>query len=87
MGANENLDVTHRLSVLSVDEICILSVYMEDIFEHAQYEAWDSKDFCKGTEPELAWYCYEQRDSQQSKEYPPLLTPRGHEDGHEDGDA
>ena len=73
--------------MLGMDEICIFAVNMEEIFEHAQYKAWDSKHLGKGSESELAWYGYEQCDCQQSKEYPPLFTPSGHKDGHEDRDA
>lgn len=38
-------------TVLGVDEIGILTVNVEEVSEHAQYETWDGKNFCKGTEP------------------------------------
>ena len=37
-------------TVLGVDEIGILTVDVEEIFEHAQYEARDGKHLGKGTE-------------------------------------
>ena len=38
-------------TVLGVDEIGILPVYVKKVLEHTQYETWDGKDFSKGTEP------------------------------------
>ena len=35
MGADEDFDVTHRLTMLSVYEIRILSVQVEKVLEHA----------------------------------------------------
>ena len=75
VGTDENNDVTRRLTMLGMNEVRILSVDVEEVFEHLEDKTRYCKDFCKGTEPELAWYGYDQRDCQQSKEYPPLLTP------------
>ncbi len=40
--------------MLCMDEIGILSVYMQDILEHPQHEPGDGEDFCKGAEPQLS---------------------------------
>ena len=48
MGTNENLDVTHRLTVLGMDKIGILAVDVEEVLEHTQYETWDGKHLGKG---------------------------------------
>ena len=86
MGTNENLDVTHRLTVLGMNEVRIFTVQMEEILEHTKDKSWDGKNLGEGTETELAGKSDEERYSQQGKEYPPFLTPRGYEDGHKDRD-
>ena len=87
MGADEDLDVTHRLTMLGVNEVCILSVHVEKVFKHTEDKAWDGEDLGKGMETELRGEGNEERNCQQGKKYPPLLTPRGHKDGHQDRDA
>ena len=78
---------SHWLTMLGVDEIGIFAVYLEEVLEHAKHEARDGQHLSKGSESELAWYSYEQCDSQHSKEYPPFFAPCRHEDGHEDRNA
>ena len=60
MGTDENLDVTHRLTMLGVDEICIFAVDMEKVLEHAEDKAGNSKNLGKGTETELTGDGYEE---------------------------
>lgn len=38
-------------TVLGMDEIGILTVYVEEVFQHAKYKARDGKDFREGMEP------------------------------------
>ena len=73
--------------MLCMDEIGILSVYMQDVLEHPQYEPGNGKYLGKGTETQLTWQGYEQCDRQGGKEEPPLLTPCWYDKRHEDGDA
>ena len=60
MGTDENLDVTHRLTMLGVDEICIFAVDMEKVFEHAEDKAGNSKNLGKRTKTELMGNGYEE---------------------------
>ena len=52
MGANEDFDVTHRLTMLSVNEISIFAVDVEEVLKHAEDKSWDGKDFRKRPETE-----------------------------------
>lgn len=45
--------------MLCMDEIGILSVYMQDVLEHPQYEPGNGKYLGKGTETQLTWQGYE----------------------------
>lgn len=73
--------------MLGVNEISILSIHVEDVLEHAENKAWYGENLEEGTETELARKGDEERNCQQSKKYPPLLTPSWHEDCHQDGDG
>ena len=48
MGADENLNVTHRLTMLGMDEICILMIHVEEILEHAENKSWNGKNLGEG---------------------------------------
>ena len=54
MGADEDFDVTHRLTMLGVNEISVLAIYVEEVLEHTQNQSWDGEDLGKGLETELA---------------------------------
>ena len=73
--------------MLSVNEISIFAVDVEEVLKHAEDKSWDGENLGEGTETELAGESYEERDSQQGKEYPPFFTPGGHEDGQQNRNA
>ena len=75
MGADENFDVTHRLTMLGMDEIGILVIHVEEVLEHTEYKSWNSKNLGKGTETEWTGEGDEEGNCQHSKKYPPLFTP------------
>ena len=54
MSADEYLNITHRLSVLSMNEVRVLAVKMENIFKHTENEAGDSQNFAERAKAELA---------------------------------
>ena len=49
MGADENFDVTHRLTMLGMDEIGILVIHVEKVLEHTEYKSRNSKNPGEGT--------------------------------------
>ena len=53
MGADEDFDIIHRLTMLGVNEVCILAIHVEDVFEHSEDESRDGEDFGKGSKTEL----------------------------------
>ena len=87
MGADEDFDVTHSLTMLAMNEICVFSVHVQQVFEHAEDKPWDGEYLGKGPETKLAGEGNKERDCQQGKEHPPLFAPSGDESRHEDGDA
>ena len=64
MGADEDFDVTHRLTMLGVDKISIFAVDVEEVLEHAEDKARDGENLGKGPETELAGESDEKRNSQ-----------------------
>ena len=60
MSADEDLDITHRLSVLGVDEVCILPIHVEDVLEHAEDKSRDGENLVEGTKTELARQGYKE---------------------------
>lgn len=40
--------------MLSVNEVGIFMIYMENVLEHTEYKAGDGQDFAKGTKAKLA---------------------------------
>lgn len=42
-----------------MDEVGILSIHVEDIFEHAENQTGDSEDFRKRAEADFLWDGYE----------------------------
>ena len=64
MGADEDFDVTHSLTMLGVNEIRIFMVHVQQVLEHAQYKPWDSDDLGKGLKTELAREGNEERNCQ-----------------------
>ncbi len=51
MCTNEYFNITHRLTMLGMNEISVLVVDVKEVLEHAQYETWDGKHLGEGTEP------------------------------------
>ena len=60
MGADEDLDVTHWLTMLGMNEIRILTIDMKKVLKHAENKAGYSKNFGKGTKTELTGDGYEE---------------------------
>ena len=60
MGTDENLDVTHRLTMLGMNKVRIITIDMEKVLEHAEDKAWNSQNLGKGTETELTGDGYEE---------------------------
>ena len=44
-----------------MDEVCILAIHVEDVFEHTKDKSWDGENLGKGLETELAGEGNEQR--------------------------
>ena len=49
MGADENFDVTHRLTMLGMDEIGILVIHVEEVLEHTEDKTRDGENLGEGT--------------------------------------
>ena len=60
MGADEDLNVTHGLTMLGVDEVCILPIHVEEVLEHTEDKAWDGENLAERTKAELARQGYKE---------------------------
>jgi hypothetical protein len=83
VGTYKYLDIAHVLTVLSVNEVGVFVIDMQDVSQHAQHQSGDGKDLAEGAETKRTGDGNEERHSQTAEENPPLDTPDGGDDGHQ----